>query len=204
VGSVRGRRPSPALIVAFLALVVALGGTALAATGQLVNIVDPGSPSQKARVDSSGALRVGQASPATAFFGFTQPGSGQTLVGPTKATLAFSRLEVSNPADNPTMRISIAQVPGNSTTCVGEQRTVALYAVPAGTTVSDPFPTPAVLKPAASGQVWCLKANFEFQGNPSSFTLPAVSWSGYAMAGNPPANAAASAATGARRAHRGG
>jgi hypothetical protein len=180
------RRPSPALIVAFVALLVALGGTALAATGQLVNIVDPGSSSQKARVDSSGALRVGQASPTTAFFGFTQPGTGDSLLGTTKATLAFSRFVIQNPFDNPTLRLSLIQQDGNSTTCGGNTRVVALYSVPPGTTVTDPMPTPTVLKPFASGHVWCLETNFEFAGNPSSYTLPSITWSGYAMAGNPP------------------
>jgi hypothetical protein len=198
------RRPSPALIVAFVALVVALGGTALAATGQLVNIVDPGSPSQKARVDSSGALRTGQASPSTGFFGFLQPDSGDVLVGPTKATLAFSRLELQNPVDNTSMRLSVTQQDGNSTTCGGNTRVVGLYAIPPGTTVSDPMPTPTILKPFASGHVWCLVANYSLAGNPSSITLPSVSWTGYAMAGNPPPSRSAGAVSIAPRVHRDG
>jgi hypothetical protein len=52
-------RPSPAAVLAFIALMVALGGTALAATGQLVNITDPTTTANKAKVDATGALKVG-------------------------------------------------------------------------------------------------------------------------------------------------
>jgi hypothetical protein len=51
--------PSPAMIVAFIALLVALGGTALAASGQLVNIGDPADGSHKAAVSADGSLQVG-------------------------------------------------------------------------------------------------------------------------------------------------
>ena len=184
------RRPSPALVVAFLALIIALGGTALAATGQLVNIVDPGSPSQKARVDSTGALRVGSASPSTAFFDTLTVNDGSTIIGPTKATLALSRLVVANPAGNPPIVVRIRQVDGNSSTCGGTGNVVGSYTVGDGATVTDAMPAPVVLKPFASGHVWCLKAEVG-----SSGALPSVSWSGYAMAGTPPADRQA------RRAH---
>jgi hypothetical protein len=52
-------RPSPALVVAFLALLLALGGVAFAATGSAVNIVDPSDPSLAAKVDKTGKLEVG-------------------------------------------------------------------------------------------------------------------------------------------------
>src|SRR4051794_8485574 len=57
----RPRRPNATMVVAFLALVVALGGTAFAATGQLVNIADGTNAAQLARVDS-GKVRVGDGS----------------------------------------------------------------------------------------------------------------------------------------------
>jgi hypothetical protein len=74
-------RPSPALLVAFVALLVALGGTAYAAT-TIVNIADPATPANKAKVDATGKLAVGdgtgpltvdgtttaQAAPASAFY----------------------------------------------------------------------------------------------------------------------------------------
>jgi hypothetical protein len=53
---------NPAMIVAFIALLIALGGTALAATGQIVNITDPSDSSHKATVSADGSLQVGDAS----------------------------------------------------------------------------------------------------------------------------------------------
>src|SRR4051794_40003705 len=56
------RRPTPAGVLAFIALLIALGGTALAATGQLVNITDPTTAANKAKVDATGHLVVGDGS----------------------------------------------------------------------------------------------------------------------------------------------
>ena len=53
------RRPSAGTILGGLALFVALGGTAAAATGSLVNIADPSHSAHIAHVDSSGRLQVG-------------------------------------------------------------------------------------------------------------------------------------------------
>jgi hypothetical protein len=50
--------PSPALVVACLALLVAAGGVSYAATGSSVNIVDPITATSKARVSSAGKLYV--------------------------------------------------------------------------------------------------------------------------------------------------
>jgi hypothetical protein len=55
------RRPSPALVIAFVALLVALGGTAYAAS-TIVNIADPTTPSRIAKVDAAGKLTVGDGS----------------------------------------------------------------------------------------------------------------------------------------------
>jgi hypothetical protein len=55
-------RPTPALVVAMLALLVALGGTAVAtikATGTATNIVDPTTATRIAKVDAAGKLYVG-------------------------------------------------------------------------------------------------------------------------------------------------
>jgi hypothetical protein len=57
-------RPTPAGVLAFLALMIALGGTALAATGQLVNITDPTTAANKAKVDATGHLVVGDGTSA--------------------------------------------------------------------------------------------------------------------------------------------
>jgi hypothetical protein len=58
----RRRRPSAASVLAFIALMVALGGTTLAATGQLINIADPTDANKIAKVDSTGKLNVGDGS----------------------------------------------------------------------------------------------------------------------------------------------
>jgi hypothetical protein len=58
----RFAKPSPAMVMAIIAFVVATAGTAFAATGQLVNIVDPGNTAQAAKVDSTGKLNVGDGS----------------------------------------------------------------------------------------------------------------------------------------------
>jgi hypothetical protein len=53
-----GRRPSTGTVLGSIALFVALGGTALAATGQLVNIADGTNAAYLAKVSSAGALQV--------------------------------------------------------------------------------------------------------------------------------------------------
>src|SRR5438552_1758168 len=101
-------RPSIGTILGGVALFIALGGTALAATGQIVNIADPTTPANMAKVDSTGALKtagtatvsgfIGQTIPKTAFFGqsafFTFPSA--TLIGANKATVALTRLDLVN------------------------------------------------------------------------------------------------------------
>lgn len=67
----RIRRPSPALVVACIAIVIATAGTAFAATGQLVNITDPGNAAQAAKVDATGKLNVGDGSGALSVDGTT-------------------------------------------------------------------------------------------------------------------------------------
>jgi hypothetical protein len=73
-------KPSPAMVVAIVAVVVATGGTAFAASGQLVNIVDPGNAAQAAKVDASGKLNVGDGSGSVTVDGTTtsreSPASG--------------------------------------------------------------------------------------------------------------------------------
>jgi hypothetical protein len=58
----RLRLPSPALVIACVALLLGAGGVAYGttrATGQLVNVVDPGNAAQAAKVDATGHLLVG-------------------------------------------------------------------------------------------------------------------------------------------------
>lgn len=190
----RGHRPSPALIVAFLALVVALGGTALAATGQLVNITDPGTSSHKAKVDSSGALKTAVATADSAFYGSTfLSTAGKTLIGPTTSTLAITRFVLANDQPGSPIVSSLIYVPGDSTSCnnAAGSRNVVRYNVPALDSVSDAMPTPLILRPARPATVWCLEASLGFFGTASN--APELSWTGYVISGAAPANARASA-----------
>jgi hypothetical protein len=85
-------RPSPALVIACLALLLAAGGGAFAAvraTGNAVNIVDPASASRIAKVSSGGGLKVSgsvtavQAAPADLVRGFAFPtGTCATVAAP--------------------------------------------------------------------------------------------------------------------------
>ena len=52
------RKPSPGTVLGLIALVVAMAGSAFAATGQLVNIADGGDPARLAHVNSSGQLQT--------------------------------------------------------------------------------------------------------------------------------------------------
>src|SRR4051812_31149575 len=95
------RRPSPAAVLAFIALMVALGGTALAATGQLVNITDPTNAANKAAVDAGGALKTTVSSGYVAALPSRSPffneaflsGGGvlNTLIPANNATVALTR-----------------------------------------------------------------------------------------------------------------
>ena len=91
----RFSKPSPAMVVAVVAVVIAMTGTAFAASGQLVNIVDPGNAAQAAKVDTAGKLNVGdgsgkltvdgtttsrESSADTLFRSFAFPGSAGTCV----------------------------------------------------------------------------------------------------------------------------
>ena len=201
-------RPSPAMLVAFAALMVALGGTAYAAT-TLVNIADPITPANKARVDVNGALKtagtstvtgfVGETAPKTPFFGqrYISPSGTETLIAANKATMALTRLSFDNYHSNTgAANVNLAQQGGNATVCNGASgyRNIGSYNVGIGETFSDSMGSPLVLKPLSAGTVWCLIASTTIQGNPSSYYLPGVAWSGYVVAGTPPAGTLAAAA----------
>jgi hypothetical protein len=72
---VRMPHNAAALLLGGLAVVIASTGTAVAATGQIVNIADPTTAANKAKVDSSGRLNVtgpvtaNPAAPSTFFHG---------------------------------------------------------------------------------------------------------------------------------------
>lgn len=82
------RRPTLPTAISLLALAVASTGTAVAATtGQLVNITDPSTAANKARVDGTGRLHVGDGAgpltidetPLSQVFRFTSNGGASDL-----------------------------------------------------------------------------------------------------------------------------
>src|SRR4051812_5908938 len=149
-------RPSPAMVVAFVALIAATAGTALAATGQLVNIVDPVS-STAARVDQSGYLKVAsKPSPGTSFArsvsapNYYATGGYATLIQ-TNATLALGRIQVTveDTGSSPWDGAIWYQTADAGGTCNGDLTRVAIEAAQPGTTHLDELATPVLLKPAS-------------------------------------------------------
>ena len=196
-------RPSPALVVAIIALVVALGGTAWAAA-TVVNIADPTTPANVAHVDATGALKtsvsgsVSEAAPRLPWFGklFLFTGAPNPVITANKATVALTRILMDNyygQTNGATVQIQLEQVGGNDTTCDGSSgsRTVGTYDVHAGSTFADSMETPIVLKPFTTGTVWCLQAFLTVQGSPGSYFLPSLATSGYVPSGTLPTGAVA-------------
>lgn len=126
---VRGRAPSLPTAISLLALSIVLTGTAFAATGQLVTIVDPTNHARAARVGAVGGLQVNITDPTNnSRHATVGPGGalltrldGATVLAPsrpfasamslsanvmtqltppTTATLAFTRFLASNLADS--------------------------------------------------------------------------------------------------------
>jgi hypothetical protein len=170
------RRPSAGVVLGFVALCVALGGTALAATGQLVNIADPGNASQVAKVDTAGSLqtRVSTGSvyatqASSRAFDFSRSvtnynaGAGYQTLFSTTATLAITSLSVTNSiynADPWELYLNYSPIPsgGQCAAFAAGYRVLAKVNVAAGGTQALPLPTPMLLKPAAAGASWCLMA----------------------------------------------
>jgi hypothetical protein len=157
-------RPSPAMLVA-------LGGTAYAAT-TIVNIADPTTPANKAKVGrdrlpQDGVDRVGRGRPKTPFFAhdfaFVGPGGTNVLITANQATVALSRVVLENYYGNAagqTAQILLAQVGGNAISCdlSSAPHIIGMYDVAPGQSSADPMEIPVVLKPLATGDVWCLMA----------------------------------------------
>lgn len=130
-------------MLAFIALMVALGGTALAATGTLMNIADPSNAANIAKVDSPGRLRVGDGSgsltvdgtvtarPLTpsapwqrAIAGRGSPGAFllDELVGPTSRQINVSSLTIAIAQGQPagtsvSFSIDAYRLSGSATSC---------------------------------------------------------------------------------------
>jgi hypothetical protein len=161
-------RPSTGTMLGGLALFVALGGTAVAATtGQIVNISDPTAATHIAKVDSAGALKVKNFPNGATFSRSVDVGNyyansfvPSTLLQST-ATLNIDRIQLSvedsgtSPWDG-----AIWYETGDASGCNGALIRISVEAAQPGTTHIDDFRDPLTLKPDAPGHVWCLKASF--------------------------------------------
>jgi hypothetical protein len=190
----RLRLPSPALVVAVIAVVLALGGVAFAATGQLVNIVDPTNSANAAKVTSGGELRVAsrsQAAPAATPLRFV--GSivaGLTPVfGPTTATLGIDHLTFRNPRanvsqSNATMIVQLFKLSVSGGVCTNNATAIlADYNAMPGETVIDDWTAPISVK-STGGQPYCIGATLQGDGQAlTSYTLPVLVVQGQVISG---------------------
>jgi hypothetical protein len=161
----RINRPSTGLLVGGLALFVALGGTAAAATGQLVNIADPTHATWVAHVDSGGAVKTKTYPNAATFSRSLQVQNIQDNAVPkvlleTSATLAIDRIQMTaedTGSTSPWYGGIFYQPASSGGDCTGTLTRIAVEAAPVGTEHLDSFGNdPLVLKPAVAGNQWCL------------------------------------------------
>src|SRR6266540_6628814 len=171
--------PSPALVVACLALLVAAGGVSYAATGSAINIVDPITATSKARVSSAGKLYVSDgaglmsvdgtvsarpAAPVVPWRASEDISIGKYIAGPSSLPINVTSISVST--DEPSgsglhVSLSASPVPSTATSCEGATSDTLLWdIVDAGdgvTPLSFTFPTPLQWKPPANTKA-CLRA----------------------------------------------
>jgi hypothetical protein len=174
----RIRPPSPALVISCLALLLALGGTSFAAvnaTGSAVNIVDPVTAGNAAKVDATGKLQVNvngtagarPTAPSTPWSAtaLVPLGTPVLLVGPRTSpinvtSLSASLLDSAAATDVAQVQLYAFHVPGSATTCNNAAIDTRMWYIPR-LTASAPFavsfPTPVQLVPPA-GTRGCLYA----------------------------------------------
>src|SRR3954469_16428359 len=98
------KRPSNGTIIGSVALFVAIGGTALAATGTLVNIADGTNSALIAHVNAQGQLRTSSAPEAplrpitftVSAYTNDRAGYGFAFATPTTAKIALDRITMTN------------------------------------------------------------------------------------------------------------
>lgn len=182
----RLRAPSAATVIAFIALFVALSGTAVAVAPTVVNIADKTTPANVAKVSATGALTItGQTSmlaPAKPFAFAAQSFQNEALttqIEATTATIAVTGIRVANGTSSPTV-LSLYQYAstGGCDASLGG-RFLGNFAVPAGQTVQQSFTTPIVLKPLAGHPDWCLASTASGTGGLAFSTA----YNGYVIAG---------------------
>jgi hypothetical protein len=155
-------KPSPALLIGLLALGVASTGTAVAATGQVVNIADGTDASHVAKVDAAGRLVVGDGSGALSVDGTVsarpylpaKPWTKlQTSPGVLRAyqttSISLTSLTLSN---NDSVRADFLLYRDyRCTSGSGGSNLLLRVFVPAGTTAHVPLPAPLVATGVGTG-----------------------------------------------------
>ncbi len=204
--------PSPAMAVSWVALAVALGGTAVAATATLVKLTD-NSGTQIADIDGYSRLRVA-ASPVAPMGSFSTyrylyNSSTNTLLGPTKASLVLSTISVSNYYDQTNgapVRVVVSILESTAANCASyvSSQIVGVYSAAAGQTFQGTYPAGVVMRPKVSTNYVCLTATMSLKGSPSGYYLPEVVVTGFVEGGSftAPAFASAAEADGAPRRSR--
>jgi hypothetical protein len=170
-----------------VAVLIALGGTAVAATATTTK--EHGTAVSAADV------------PKQPFFGkaFVSTGGQNVMIAANTATVALTRVNVDNyygQTGGATIQLSLYELGGNATTCDGSSgtRPIGFYDVRVGDVFADSIGSPIVLKPLADGTVWCLVAFVNIQGSPSTYFLPSLAVSGYVASGKLPPDAVTTSA----------
>jgi len=157
---------------------LALGGTsfaAVSATGNAVNIVDPVTAANKAKVDSSGKLQVAvngtagarPVAPATPWFidSAVHTTERVLLAGPSGSPINMTSLSLSlfdnvEPTDKAIVELQAFHVPGSATACTEDTQDGVVWRIArltATTPLAVSFPTPLQIKPPAGTRA-CLYA----------------------------------------------
>jgi hypothetical protein len=184
--------PSPATCIAL----VALTGTALAATGTIVNIGDGAISGRLAHVTALGELytygRTYPTAPPRDVHVATYLAVGSSrLIGPTTAVLAINRFAAMNTAlnrdySNTDFRAGLYQAFGSD--CSNSGPALSIMTAPVGATAYDSYETPLVLRPSGSTP-YCVMVSVDYDdaGVPVAYYLPFFELSGYVVSGAFPA-----------------
>jgi hypothetical protein len=187
----RGRGNVVSITLAGLAVVIATTGTAVAVTATAVNIVGPNS-SRAAQVDQGGRLRTdGPNATFNVTAGLVNV-SAKILTNPTSATLAVSRVNFHNPADNldlarpPSFRVSLVKIAvGTDGTCESGslERFYSFEVVAPGTNVQDTYPAPLVIA-SITHHLYCIGVYMvPDMVAQSGFVAPDVQLTGFVVSG---------------------
>ncbi|MBV9870035.1 MAG: hypothetical protein JO214_05380 [Frankiaceae bacterium] len=193
------------LIIGGLLVAVIGAGTAVAATGQVVNIADGTNEAHVAKVDASGALRTTavvapQGRPLATQGGYIYDNTTQTyttLLPISTSVVALNRI-IFTPSATASVGRSVSlyqfNVP-NGSPCVENAvttyRPLGMWRVKPDETLIDTFPTAIVLKPVA-GQSWCLVGS-SIPISPEANYFLWADVSGWVISGTAPAGTTASA-----------